>query len=101
MLSQLKILLGGRIAEEIIFGEITSGASNDIERVTELAKNFVCKYGMSEKLGTRKYGLDNGPVFLGRKMSEQSQDYSDHIAKEIDNEINDLLMMPMMEPPKF
>ena len=91
MLSQLKILLGGRIAEEIIFGEITSGASNDIERVTELAKNFVCKYGMSEKLGTRKYGLDNGPVFLGRKMSEQSQDYSDHIAKEIDNEINDLI----------
>ncbi|MEK9727373.1 MAG: ATP-dependent zinc metalloprotease FtsH [Candidatus Margulisiibacteriota bacterium] len=91
ILSQLKILLGGRIAEEIIFGEITSGASNDIERVTELAKNFVCKYGMSDKLGTRKYGMDSGPVFLGRKMNEQSQDYSDHIAKEIDNEINLLI----------
>ena len=91
MLSQMQILLGGRIAEELTFNEITSGASNDIERVTELAKNFVCKYGMSEKLGARKYGLDSGPVFLGRKMSEQSQDYSDHIAKEIDHEINQLI----------
>ena len=67
MLSQMQILLGGRIAEELIFDEITSGASNDIERVTDLAKNFVCKYGMSDKLGARKYGLDSGPVFLGRK----------------------------------
>lgn len=91
MLSQMQILLGGRIAEEIIFNEITSGASNDIERVTELAKNFVCKFGMSEKLGTRKYGLDSGPIFLGRKMTEQSIDYSDHIAKEIDAEINLLI----------
>ena len=91
MLSQMQILLGGRIAEELIFGEITSGASNDIERVTELAKNFVCKYGMSNKLGTRKYGLDSGPIFLGRKMTEQSIDYSDHIAKEIDAEINQLI----------
>jgi cell division protease FtsH len=91
MLSQMQILLGGRIAEELIFNEVTSGASNDIERVTELAKNFVCKYGMSEKLGARKYGLDSGPIFLGRKMSEQSQDYSDHIAKEIDAEINALI----------
>tara|TARA_B100001121_G_scaffold310367_1_gene340995 strand:- start:18574 stop:20571 length:1998 start_codon:yes stop_codon:yes gene_type:complete len=91
MLSQMQILLGGRIAEELIFGEITSGASNDIERVTELAKNFVCKYGMSNKLGTRKYGLESGPIFLGRKMTEQSIDYSDHIAKEIDEEINQLI----------
>ena len=91
MLSQMQILLGGRIAEELIFDEITSGASNDIERVTDLAKNFVCKYGMSDKLGARKYGLDSGPVFLGRKMTEQSQDYSDHIAKEIDHEINQLI----------
>ena len=91
ILSQLKILLGGRIAEEIIFGEITSGASNDIERITDLAKNFVCKYGMSDKLGARRYGLENGPVFLGRKMSEQSQDYSDFTAKEIDEEINLLI----------
>ena len=91
MLSQMQILLGGRIAEDIIFGEITSGASNDIERVTELAKSFVCKYGMSDKLGTRKYGMDSGPIFLGRKMTEQSIDYSDHIAKEIDSEINHLI----------
>ncbi|MGA0241491.1 MAG: ATP-dependent zinc metalloprotease FtsH [Candidatus Marinamargulisbacteria bacterium] len=91
ILSQLKILLGGRIAEDLIFGEITSGASNDIERVTELAKSFVCKYGMSDKLGTRKYGQDSGPVFLGRNMSDNTQDYSDHLAKEIDDEINALI----------
>jgi cell division protease FtsH len=91
MLSQMQILLGGRIAENLIFGEITSGASNDIERVTELAKNFVCKYGMSDKLGARKYGLESGPIFLGRKMTESSIDYSDHIAKEIDSEINQLI----------
>jgi cell division protease FtsH len=91
ILSQLKILLGGRIAEDLIFGEITSGASNDIERVTELAKSFVCKYGMSDKLGARKYGQDSGPVFLGRNMSDNTQDYSDYLAKEIDDEINMLI----------
>ena len=71
ILSQLQILLGERTRK--LFLKITSGTSNDIERVTDLAKNYVCKYGMSEKLGARKYGLENGPVFLGKKMSEQSQ----------------------------
>ena len=66
ILPNLKILLGGRIAEDIILVKLRR-ASNDIERVTELAKSFVCKYGMSDKLGTRKYGMDSGPVFLGRK----------------------------------
>lgn len=89
--SQLQILLGGRIAEEIIFGDITSGASNDIERATELAKKFVCQYGMSRALGLRKYGVDNQPVFLGRKMSEKGQDYSEETARKIDNEVNQLI----------
>jgi cell division protease FtsH len=91
ILSQLQILLGGRIAESIIFNEITSGASNDIERVTDLAKKFVCKYGMSETLGARKYGAENGPVFLGRSMADHTQDYSNDIAKQIDQEMNRLI----------
>ena len=77
ILSQLQILLGGRVAEELIFGEITSGAANDIDRVTDLAKSFVCKYGMSDKMGARRYGSENGPVFLGRKMADSTKDYSD------------------------
>jgi cell division protease FtsH len=91
IMAQIKVLLGGRVAEHIIFDEITSGASNDIERVTELAKNYVCKYGMSTTLGARRYGVESGPVFLGRRMNDQSQDYSDQTALVIDTEINQLI----------
>ena len=79
------------MAEELIFGEITSGAANDIDRVTDLAKSFVCKYGMSDKMGARRYGSDNGPVFLGRKMADSTKDYSDAMASEIDEEINAMI----------
>jgi cell division protease FtsH len=82
----MAMTLGGRAAEEIIFGEITTGASNDLEKVTETAKGMVMRYGMSERLGPRVFGHDRGQPFLGREFSSEP-DYSDEIAREIDDEI--------------
>ena len=87
----IRILLGGRIAEELIFNSITSGASNDIERATALAREYVCRYGMSEHLGTRQYGRAQSQVFLGRDFSDHSKDYSDQTAREVDEEIKSLI----------
>jgi cell division protease FtsH len=88
---QLKILLGGRIAEEMIFNTVTSGASNDIEKATELARKYVCSYGMTKKLGTRKYGKSQDYVFLGRDYSDHNKDYAEATAREIDQEIQKLI----------
>src|SRR4029079_8049856 len=82
----MAMTLGGRAAEEIVFGEITTGASNDLEKVTETAKQMVMRYGMSDKLGPRVFGHDRGQPFLGREFSSEP-DYSDEIAREIDDEI--------------
>ncbi len=82
----MAMTLGGRAAEEIIFGEITTGASNDIEKVTQTAKQMVMRFGMSEKLGPRVFGHDHSQPFLGREFSTEP-DYSDQIAREIDDEV--------------
>jgi cell division protease FtsH len=82
----MAMTLGGRAAEEIVFGEITTGASNDIEKVTQTAKQMVMRFGMSDKLGPRVFGHDHGQPFLGREFSAEP-DYSDEIAREIDDEI--------------
>src|SRR5207248_658688 len=82
----LAVTLGGRAAEEIVFGEGTTGASNDLEKVTATAKQMVMRFGMSEKLGPRVFGHDHGQPFLGREFSAEP-DYSDEIAREIDDEI--------------
>jgi cell division protease FtsH len=82
----MAMTLGGRAAEEIIFGEITTGASNDLEKVTATAKQMVMRFGMSERLGPRVFGHDHGQPFLGREFSAEP-DYSDEIAREIDDEI--------------
>ena len=82
----MAMTLGGRAAEEIVFGEITTGASNDLEKVTATAKNMVMRYGMSERLGPRVFGHDHSQPFLGREFSSEP-DYSDEIAREIDDEI--------------
>lgn len=91
MEDKIKILMGGRIAEDQIFNEITSGASNDIERATDLARNYVCNYGMSEKLGARKYGKSQSQVFLGRDYADHTKDYSEQTATEIDQEIHAII----------
>jgi cell division protease FtsH len=82
----LAMTLGGRAAEEIAFGEITTGAANDLEKVTATAKQMVMRFGMSEKLGPRTFGHDQSQPFLGREFSATA-DYSDEIAREIDDEI--------------
>ncbi len=79
--------LGGRIAEEIIFGQLTAGASNDLEQLTELARRMVCEWGMSEKLGPLTYGKKEEQVFLGRDYGGRQQDYSEQTAVEIDTEV--------------
>jgi cell division protease FtsH len=79
-------ILGGRAAEEIVFGDITTGASNDLEKVTEIARNMVQRWGMSEKLGPLVYGKKEELVFLGKELGEQ-RDYSEAIAQQIDGEV--------------
>jgi cell division protease FtsH len=86
----LAVLLGGRVAEEITFGDITTGAQNDLEQATKLARKMVTEYGMSEKLGPRIFGQRQELVFLGREISEQ-RDYGDKIADEIDEEVHAII----------
>jgi cell division protease FtsH len=88
--AQIATALGGRVAEEIVFGEVTAGASNDLQRVTQIARMMVTQYGMSENLGLRVYGQKQEMVFLGREISEQ-RDYSDAIAEKIDSEVRQLI----------
>ena len=90
MLDQLAMLLGGRTAEELIFHEPTTGAANDIEKATQIARGMITEYGMSERLGARKFGNGDGEPFLGRDMSH-SRDYSEEIASSIDEEIQRLI----------
>ncbi len=87
---QISMLLGGRAAEEIIFGDISGGASNDIERATNIAKKMVTQLGMSDLLGPRRFGSGQSEVFLGRDFSS-SQDYSEEIAAKIDSEIHAII----------
>ncbi|RAY15367.1 cell division protein FtsH [Actinomadura craniellae] len=86
MNDQLAMLLGGRTAEELVFHEPTTGAANDIEKATAIARNMVTEYGMSERLGARKFGTGAGEVFLGRDVGHE-RDYSEDIASAIDDEV--------------
>ena len=87
---EISMLLGGRAAEEIIYDDVTGGASNDIERATKIAKKMIMRLGMSDTLGPRAYGNNQSEVFLGRDFSA-SQDYSEELAAKIDNEINSII----------
>ncbi len=90
LFAELVSLLGGRVAEELVFDDITSGASNDIERVTQLARNMVTRLGMSSNLGPMVYGQKDELIFLGREISEQ-RDYSESVAMLIDQEVRKLV----------
>ncbi len=90
MMDQIAMMLGGRVAEEVSVGDITTGASNDIERATKMAKQMVTRFGMSEKLGPQTFGDASHEVFLGRDFSANA-DYSPEIAYEIDKEISRLI----------
>ena len=86
----LAVSLGGRVSEELTFKLVTTGASNDLEHATNLARHMVTRYGMSERLGPRTFGKKEELIFLGREISEQ-RDYSDKIAEEIDDEVHNLI----------
>ena len=90
MLQDITTLLGGRVAEEIIFGDITTGASNDIKRATSTARAMVMQYGMSDRLGLIAYGDDSDEVFIGRDLAH-TRGYSEEVAKEIDQEIHRII----------
>ena len=92
MHADIAVAMGGRIAEEIIFGhdKVTSGASSDIDMVTKMAKNMVTKYGMSEEMGPVEYGENQEEVFLGRSVT-QTQSVSEEVAQKIDKEIRKLV----------
>ena len=87
----LAILFGGRVAEELIFKNITTGAGNDIERATELARKMVCEWGMSDTLGPLTFGKKDEEIFLGREISTR-RDFSDQVALEIDREVKRLVL---------
>ncbi len=86
-LARIAMALGGRVAEEEVFSEITTGASDDIKRATRFARAMVCELGMSEKLGPIAYGENEDSVFLGREMSQRREDYSEDTSREIDHEV--------------
>lgn len=88
--NNLAILMGGRVAEELVLNHITTGAGNDIERATDLARKMVCEWGMSEKLGPLTFGRKEEEIFLGRELTAK-RDFSDQVALEIDLEIKRLV----------
>jgi cell division protease FtsH len=90
LLGNLAVLLGGRIAEELFFGDITTGAGHDLEQATQLARQMVCDFGMSARLGNITLGRSHGPVFLGRDLVEE-KNYSDDTARIIDEEVKGLV----------
>jgi cell division protease FtsH len=90
MFATLAMALGGRAAEELIFDDITSGASNDIEQVTRMARAMVTRLGMSPELGNMTYGQKEEMIFLGREISEQ-RDYSEAVAEQIDREVRKIV----------
>jgi cell division protease FtsH len=89
--NNLAIFMGGRVAEEVCLGQMTTGAGNDIERATEMARKMVCEWGMSEKMGPLTYGTKEEQVFLGKDFSQQ-KNFSDQTAKLIDQEVKALVM---------
>jgi cell division protease FtsH len=91
LMNEICILMGGRVAEELVEGRLTTGAGNDIDRATTLARKMVCEWGMSSRLGPVTYGQRQEAIFLGRELTRQ-QDYSESTAREIDQEVRDIVM---------
>ncbi|MBI4714909.1 MAG: ATP-dependent metallopeptidase FtsH/Yme1/Tma family protein [Nitrospirae bacterium] len=91
MMNNIAVLMGGRVAEELVLRQVSTGAGNDIERATDLARRMVCEWGMSEKLGPLSFGKKQEEIFLGREIS-QHRDYSEHTALEIDSEVKRIVV---------
>jgi cell division protease FtsH len=99
--SSIAVALGGRIAEEIVFGRMTTGAGNDIEKATEIARKMACEWGMSEKLGPLAYGKKEESIFLGRDYAQRTQDYSEQTAQEIDQEVRAIVQRQYVRVKEF
>lgn len=99
MLNRIIVMLGGRVAEAVVLDDISTGASNDIERATALARDMVLKYGMSEKIGPVSYD-DGGEVFIGRDYGH-AKSYSENTAAEVDSEIKNIIMKQYAETEKI
>lgn len=91
LLNSIAILFGGRVAEKLVFDEITTGAGNDIERASELARKMVCEWGMSDELGPLAYGKKDEQIFLGREIT-QHRDYSEETAQKIDGAVKQIII---------
>ncbi len=91
LLNSIAILFGGRVAEKLVFDEITTGAGNDIERASELARKMVCEWGMSDELGPLSYGKKEEHIFLGREIA-QHRDYSEQTAQKIDAAVKQIII---------
>ena len=91
LLDRIAILFGGRVAEKLVFDEITTGAGNDIERASELARKMVCEWGMSDELGPLAYGKKEEHIFLGREIA-QHRDYSEQTAQRIDAAVKQIIV---------
>lgn len=96
LIDRVKVLLGGRVAEEIIFNEISTGAQNDLERATQIARSMVAEYGMSEKIGPLSYGRGHRPLFLGNELPGEKP-YSERVAGEIDDEVRSIIDLAHLE----
>src|SRR5207245_9572510 len=94
VLDRIAMAMGGRIAEELEFNEITSGAKSDIEHATKFARSMVCEWGMSEKLGPLAFGEEEGEVFLGREFAQRSRNFSEATAIEIDDAGRKIVTVP-------
>jgi cell division protease FtsH len=89
-LDNIAVALGGRIAEELVFGQLSTGAGMDIQQLTQMARAMVTKYGMSDKMGPLQFGQQEELVFLGRELGEQ-RDYSEEVAEAIDSEVRSIV----------
>ena len=89
-LDNIAVALGGRVAEELVFGDVSNGASQDIQQLTTAARAMVTKYGMSETMGPLQFGQQDEMVFLGRELAEQ-RDYSEEVAEQIDEEVRKIV----------
>jgi len=90
--NRVAMAMGGRIAEEIIFSDFNTGAAQDIDQATDLARRMVCEWGMSEKMGPLAFGRKEGEVFLGRDFAQTQQNYSEQTAREIDDEVKRIVI---------
>ncbi len=100
MLDELKVLLGGRVAEALVLKEISSGASNDLQRATQLARSMICEYGMSENIGPVTFGNHEHQVFLGRDIAREKE-YSEEVAAEIDKEVRSFIEAAYLDTEKL